>query len=55
MFAGPSGIGKTTMAQIVSRDYDIPFYSGSMRDLMPEILIYFASCFSNATTPNLSS
>lgn len=37
MFAGPSGIGKTTMAQIVSRDYDIPFYSGSMRDLMPDM------------------
>lgn len=37
MFAGPSGIGKTTMAQIVARDYDIQFYSGSMRDLMPEM------------------
>ena len=37
MFAGPSGIGKTTMAQVVSRDYDIPFYSGSMRDLMPDM------------------
>ena len=37
MFAGPSGIGKTTMAQVVSRDYNIPFYSGSMRDLMPDM------------------
>lgn len=35
MFVGPSGIGKTTLAQVVARIYDIPFISGSMSDLLP--------------------
>lgn len=35
MFVGPSGIGKTTLAQAVATKYDIPFISGSMSDLLP--------------------
>lgn len=35
MFVGPSGIGKTTLAQAVAKKYDIPFISGSMSDLLP--------------------
>jgi len=35
-FAGPSGIGKTTMAKALSEQYGIPFISGSYRDLVPE-------------------
>ena len=35
-FAGPSGIGKTTMARALSEQYGIPFLSGSYRDLVPE-------------------
>lgn len=37
MFAGPSGIGKTTMAKEISKETEIPFVSGSMRDLLPEM------------------
>lgn len=36
MFVGPSGIGKTTLAQAVAKKYDIPFISGSMSDLLPD-------------------
>ena len=35
MFVGPSGIGKTTLAQYVARSQNIPFISGSMSDLLP--------------------
>nr|UVX83627.1 MAG: deoxynucleoside kinase [Bacteriophage sp.] len=35
MFVGPSGIGKTTLAQYVAKREDIPFISGSMSDLLP--------------------
>lgn len=35
MFVGPSGIGKTTLAQYVAEKEDIPFISGSMSDLLP--------------------
>lgn len=35
MFVGPSGIGKTTLAQAVAKKYNIPFISGSMSDLLP--------------------
>jgi hypothetical protein len=35
MFVGPSGIGKTTLAQAVAKKCDIPFISGSMSDLLP--------------------
>lgn len=35
MFAGPSGIGKTTLAKYVSNMLGIPFISGSMSDLIP--------------------
>ena len=35
-FAGPSGIGKTTMAKVLAEQYGIPFISGSYRDLVPE-------------------
>lgn len=36
MFAGPSGIGKTTLAKWVSEELNIPFISGSMSDILPE-------------------
>lgn len=35
MFVGPSGIGKTTLAQYVAKSQNIPFISGSMSDLLP--------------------
>ena len=35
MFVGPSGIGKTTLAQYVAMSQIIPFISGSMSDLLP--------------------
>ena len=35
MFVGPSGIGKTTLAQYVAKSQNIPFVSGSMSDLLP--------------------
>lgn len=35
MFVGPSGIGKTTLAQAVAKSQNIPFISGSMSDLLP--------------------
>lgn len=35
MFAGPSGIGKTTLAKFISEQYGIPFISGSYSDLVP--------------------
>lgn len=34
MLSGPSGIGKTTFMDIISRDFDIEKYSGSMSDLI---------------------
>lgn len=34
-FAGPSGIGKTTMAKWLSKELNIPFVSGSYSDLIP--------------------
>lgn len=34
-FAGPSGIGKTTMAKWLSEELNIPFVSGSYSDLIP--------------------
>ena len=37
MLAGPSGIGKTTFANIIARDYELEFQSGSMRTLMPDM------------------
>lgn len=37
MFVGPSGIGKTTLAKFIETKYGIPFISGSMSDLMPDI------------------
>lgn len=36
MFAGVSGVGKTTIARWVSEKFDIPFISGSYSDLIPE-------------------
>lgn len=36
MFAGPSGIGKTTLAKWISEQYQLPFLSGSVSDLLPE-------------------
>lgn len=33
--AGPSGIGKTTLAKILSEDLNIPFLSGSYSELVP--------------------
>ena len=35
MFAGPSGIGKTTSAKFVAETLGIPFVSGSVSDLLP--------------------
>ena len=35
MFLGPSGIGKTTLAKFVEKEYGIPFISGSYSDLLP--------------------
>ena len=35
MFVGPSGIGKSTLAQTGAEKEDIPFISGSMSDLLP--------------------
>ena len=35
-FAGPSGIGKTTLAKWISEEYKIPFISSSYSDLIPE-------------------
>lgn len=34
-FVGPSGIGKTTLAKAISKEYNIPFISGSMSDILP--------------------
>ena len=34
MLVGPSGVGKTTLAQKISEDLDIPFISGSYSDLI---------------------
>lgn len=34
MFAGPSGIGKTTLANMLAEKLDIPFISGSYSDLI---------------------
>lgn len=36
MFYGPSGTGKTTMANVISHDTGIPFISGSISDLIPK-------------------
>lgn len=36
MFVGPSGIGKTTLAKEISKEFNIPFISGSMSDLLPK-------------------
>lgn len=36
MFAGPSGIGKTTLAKMVAEQFNIPFISGSYSDLVEE-------------------
>lgn len=36
MFAGPSGFGKTTLAKWISEQYNIPFESGSVSDLIPK-------------------
>lgn len=36
MFAGPSGFGKTTLAKWISEQYNIPFESGSVSDLIPQ-------------------
>lgn len=33
---GPSGIGKTTLAKYISKEYHLPFISGSMSDILPE-------------------
>lgn len=35
-FTGCSGIGKTTLAKVVSEKYGLPFVSGSYSDLVPE-------------------
>lgn len=35
MFAGPSGIGKTTLAKYIAEKLSIPFVSGSYSDLVP--------------------
>lgn len=34
-FAGPSGVGKTTLAKWLEDSYNLPFVSGSMSDLIP--------------------
>lgn len=36
MFYGPSGTGKTTMANWIKDNYNIPFISGSISDLIPK-------------------
>lgn len=36
MIAGPSGIGKTTIAKWISEEYNIPFISGSVSNLIPQ-------------------
>ena len=36
MICGPSGIGKTTIAEYISRVYNIDYVSGSISDLIPE-------------------
>lgn len=36
MFAGPSGYGKTTLAEWLSEEVGIPFESGSVSDLLPQ-------------------
>lgn len=36
MLAGPSGIGKTTIAKDLSTKLEIPFLSGSVSDLLPQ-------------------
>jgi ABC-type oligopeptide transport system ATPase subunit len=33
--AGPSGMGKTTLAQLLAKERDIPFVSGSYSELVP--------------------
>ena len=35
-FAGPSGVGKTTLAKWLEEAYQIPFVSGSVSDLLPK-------------------
>lgn len=35
-FAGPSGVGKTTLAKWLEETYEIPFVSGSVSDLLPQ-------------------
>lgn len=36
MFVGASGTGKTTLAKYVAGEFNIPFTSGSMSDVVPE-------------------
>lgn len=36
VFAGPSGVGKTTIANFLSKELDIKFISGSVSDLLPK-------------------
>lgn len=36
MFYGPSGVGKTTMANYICDKYGIPFITGSISDLIPK-------------------
>lgn len=36
MLCGPSGIGKTTIAEQISKDFGISYISGSVSDLIPE-------------------
>lgn len=38
--AGPSGVGKTTLAKDISDIYGIPYVSGSYSDLIPSTKIY---------------
>ena len=33
---GASGVGKTTLAQFISKEYDLPFISASARDAWPQ-------------------
>ncbi|MCM1438838.1 MAG: AAA family ATPase [Roseburia sp.] len=36
LLAGPSGVGKTTVAKFISEEYDFQFISGSVSDLLPQ-------------------